>query len=199
MAFTPVSPAQTFSGESLEAEAKLGPERAASLTQSGACPPLGTAWHGEKLSGAPQSVCGPVTPLFRAAGLGACVCEQGASGRSGVCPASSVGAQRPFMGEHVEFHIHASSGTKSSARPNFLIVKNELHSLQRAPAFPELFWLHEKGFEEFFERRDCKTVSSWSRERCRSMRHGKEHLSEGLERDLSHPETSEAGQGQPPK
>lgn len=39
---------------------------------------------------------------------------------------------------------------ESSAKPNFLIVKNELHSLQRAPTFPEFVWLREKGFEEFF-------------------------------------------------
>lgn len=91
----------------------MGPERAASLVQSGVRPPLGTAWRGEKLSGTLRSVCCPLTPLFRAAGLGAHVCEQGASGRSGVCPVSSVGVQWPFMGEHVEFHIHTSSGTKA--------------------------------------------------------------------------------------
>lgn len=41
---------------------------------------------------------------------------------------------------------------KSSLRPNFLIVKNELHILQRTLTFSEQFWLHEKGFEKFFVR-----------------------------------------------
>ena len=94
-----------------------------------------------------SAVCCLETPLFGAAGPGARVCEQGAVGRSGVCPVSSVGAQGPFTGKHVEFHIHTSSGTKALQD---LIVKNELRSLQSTPTFSELFWFHEKGFEEFF-------------------------------------------------
>lgn len=41
---------------------------------------------------------------------------------------------------------------KSSLRANFLIVKNELHILQRTLTFSEQFWLHEKCFEKFFVR-----------------------------------------------
>lgn len=77
------------------------------------------------------------------------MCEQGALGRSRVCPGSSVGAQGLFTGKHVEFPIHTSSGTEALQS---LIAKNELHSLQRAPTVSELFWFHEKGFEEFFVR-----------------------------------------------
>lgn len=87
-----------------------------------------------------------------------CVCEQ-ESGRSGVCPASSVGAQRPFMGEHVGFHTHASSGTKSSARPGFLIVKKEPHSLQGHPLFLSCSGSMKRVLKSsLFERRDCKPV-----------------------------------------
>lgn len=63
-----------------------------------------------------------------------------------MCPGSSVGAQGPFTGKHVEFPVRTSSGTKALQS---LIAKNELHSLQRAPTVSELFWFHEKGFEEF--------------------------------------------------
>lgn len=71
---------------------------------------------------------------------------------------------------------------KSSLRPNFLVVKNDLYILQRTPTFSEQVWLHEKDLEKSFVRgKRLQNSVPQARQRGCPVRPGREpRLSRGL-------------------
>lgn len=126
--------------------------------------------------------------LFGAGGAGACARARGELSEADAPGESEVPRPPPqerevgLRGNKWGFTYTNVVRYKSSLRPNFLVVKNDLYILQRTPTFSEQVWLHEKDLEKSFVRgKRLQNSVPQARQRGCPVRPGREpRLSRGL-------------------